>query len=384
MSRGRKTSNTEIPVHILGDQQSPTDGFVTSPTGEIVSDEGVWEGEEPMMLPPTVSTYSHRNYYIPSPPDQKSLKTELTDALQKAKEALDEAKQSNTPGHDASTVADVVVEPDTLNSTKITSDNQGWYELQGMHILDVVTLAIRAAKIYYTAHDQPERLIAIKSERRIRQELLLVMDTLKRWATRNFAGGLREEERVLMQDWIVGVEQMLEREAEIERHEKEERKGWTWMEGDWSGKECERERLFLQSLSQETCDIPLWEATSPPDQLPQSFLERLADGRLLIQLHNQAVKKSSRHFGEIKTFHTDIAKPYRRAENMRFWVKAAELRWEIKLEVDVTGIVQASGDGAWKGFEAALMQWCRTVRQELTKDFKGANSHHRGSSWVVL
>ena len=61
---------------------------------------------------------------------------------------------------------------------------QGFYELEGIHILDATTLAIRAARQYYTLHPNPQRLSSIKSDPQIRKELYDVLDVLKQ-------GGLR-------------------------------------------------------------------------------------------------------------------------------------------------------------------------------------------------
>jgi hypothetical protein len=237
-----------------------------------------------------------------------------------------------------------------------------------MHILDLVTLAIRAARIYYTSHENPDRLGAIKSERKIREELLGVLDVLKRWASRNFAGGLRDEERASILNWISSVWSMLDAERGLEELEATRRASWSWAHGEWTNNERAREAAFLQSL--ETTNRPLPEWTTPETgSLPTGFLSRLRDGRDLVRFHNEAVKTSRRHFGEIKFFHEDIGKPYRLAENLRYWIKAAEIRWEIKLDVDVMGVVNGQSDEAWKNFDAALMTWSRGVREELTRDW---------------
>ena len=155
------------------------------------------EDDDPHMLPPTVSTYNHREKPIPRPPTLQELKDDLQKALHEAEKVLAQAKAEAVPS-----------EQNSESPTSPSGNNQGWYELQGMHILDIITLAIRAAKMYYTAHDQPARLSAIKSERKIRAELLSVMDVLKRMATRNFVGGMRTEERETMEDWVAGVYEM--------------------------------------------------------------------------------------------------------------------------------------------------------------------------------
>jgi len=320
-----------------------------------IQDEGDYfsGGEDeyhPHMLPPTVSTYNHREKPIEHPPTLEELKAVLHKALSDAKKVLDEARQPSSN--------------ETLNG-----NNQGWYELQGMHILDIMTLAIRAARMYYTAHDQPARLDTIKSERKIRAELLSVMDILKRMATRTFTGGMRTDEREIMDKWVEGVYDMLRQEATIEEAERQQRASWTWLEGPlWVGKDLEREYAFMKSLDPDSSTLPPFSTASQTidSSYPTPLLAELRTGLRLVKLHNAIVKQSKRPFGAISTFHTDLGKPYRCAENLRFWIKAAELRWEVVLKVDVMGVVNGSDAQAWKGFEDAIWEWCGKVREEIS------------------
>ncbi|KAL9107065.1 MAG: hypothetical protein Q9227_008011 [Pyrenula ochraceoflavens] len=357
---GKKASrDSTIPTLMLSDQTA--DDVVESPVeGDSAAE---WQDSEPIMLPPTVSTYSHRNHYVPPPPDMKSLKKDLVNALEEALKAL-EATSPPDPDRRKSSLSE---------ATEQEARSQGFEDLIGMHILDTVTLAIRAARIYYTSHANPDRLAKIRSERQIRAELIAVLDVLKGWTGRKFAGGLQEEERIAILVWLSEVGQMLDQETRLEEVEKREREGWRWMsnsDGTWKGKEKEREWAFLKSLQADatTDSLPPWPENT--NCFPTPFLEALADGRTLIQFHNAAVARSKRRFGEIKTHHEDIAKPYRRADNLRFWIKAAEIRWEIKITMDVMGVVYATTEEAWKGFEEALMAWCKGVRRELTRDWK--------------
>lgn len=121
------------------------------------------------------------------------MRRDLRKALRDAEKALSTVESQNTEGPDRRKLKDAnedtrggiaEKEPSPLKRTQTA----GWYEIQGLNILDVVTLAIRAAKLYYTAHEHPQRLYSIKSERHIREELLGVLDVLKRMASRNFAG----------------------------------------------------------------------------------------------------------------------------------------------------------------------------------------------------
>ncbi|KAI0470285.1 hypothetical protein F4859DRAFT_127672 [Xylaria cf. heliscus] len=340
----------------LAAQTFGEDPMVESPTFDHVRfDSDEYEEADPDILPPTTSTYMHREKPIPKPPTIEELKTNLNKTLDAGAKVLAEVTSATPPPP-----------PPTTASPK---PGQGFYELQGMQVLDVMTLAIQAAKVYYTAHELPDRLDAIKSEKEIRTELLAVMEVLKHAATRNFAGGYREDERNVMTSWIDSIRTMLQREEEMEAAEKTERQGWTWVKGDWTGREIERELAFLSSMDSEAEPLPPWTSIESATELPTPFLESMQNGVRLVRLHNASIKKSRRRFGAIGKFHTDTQKPYRCADNLRYWIKAAELRWEVMLKVDVKGVVYNQPE-SWEDFEAAIWQWCRKVREEITADWE--------------
>lgn len=337
-----------------------------SPT-ELTENGDAWSTStgtaNPPMLPPTVSTYKQKPSYTEPLPDMPVLRRELKEALQDACKVLEET-QRNDPASEAP------------SESQDGNQSDGFHEIQGLHLLDIITLAIRAAKNYYTAHSNPQRLYAFRSEKHIRADLYKVLDVLKRMATRNFSGGMRMMELTEILLWIESIDQLLRKEEDLERQETEEREKWVWREGDWTGKEREREWLFLKSCDTDDSPLPQWPGRehSPDSDQPQQpnlFLLALADGQRLVKLHNACVARSKRNFGEIKTWHSDVGKPYRRAENLRFWVKAAQLRWEIKLTMPVTEVVNGSEDeGVWRGFEEAVFKWCRGVREELTEEWR--------------
>ncbi|KAF2631664.1 hypothetical protein BU25DRAFT_418434 [Macroventuria anomochaeta] len=332
------------------------ESLVESPHDETASMD--WEGGEPMMLPPTVSTYKQNPVYVPPPPDMTVLRRELRESLDEASKHLQELEKGFA--------RDDPVE--NGGSGPRSADAAGWHEIQGLNLLDVTTLAIRAAKNYYTAHEEPQRLYAIKTERQIRKELYEVLEVLKRLAIRNFANGVQPYEVAQIRQWIDGIGDLLDTEEEKERLEHAERESWAWREGDWSGRERERELLFLKSFDNNADPLPDW--TEPTESEPQTpFLLSLQNGLRLVHLHNSLVRKSRRHFEEIKQYHTDTAKPYRCADNLRYWVKAAELRWDIKLDVDVLGVVQGKDVAVWQKFDAAVLLWCQGVREEITSEW---------------
>ncbi|KAL4932613.1 KAR9 family protein [Aspergillus undulatus] len=385
----KKRNTEEFPQLLLTPNARFTDEFTASPTEEDHADLGedgfdmggeMEDGE--VMLPPTVSTYSIKTHHIPPPPDLLQLRRDLLNAIWKAQTEIDAVSKDQQPSPetlppriDVSPDADADPEEHSQRQADLAAAQKSWDEIQGMRILDVVTLAIRAAKIYYTTHEYPERLASIKSEREIRQDLFNVLEVLKKWAGRTFAGGLREDEQKAVLGWMSDVRDMLSQEAQLEDAEVKERASWVWIEGDWTGRERQREEAFLASLTGPDSPLPAW--TEPENgSLPSAMLERLSDGRDLIRIHNTAVRKSKRPFGEIKSFHEDVAKPYRRADNLRYWIKAAELRWETKLDMDVMGIAnEGTSDEAWHQFDRAIRAWCKSVREELSQDLRSGRAN---------
>ena len=376
IKNGSTKGNADIMPRIYDNpelSQSPTG--VTEEGAALEADQ---EPVEPLMLPPTVSTYSHKVQYIPPPPDSETLRQDLKTALRDSKKAVQEAQAQNKEALDRRKAENSSNESSGEDAESMASSSfsqsSGWYEIQGVHMLDVVTLAIRAAKIYYTAHEDPQRLYSIKSERQIRQELYGVLDVLKRMASRNFAGGMKEEELATIQRWVDDIEAFLSKEEAMEEQEKKTRDSWEWLEGSWEGRERERERerLFLSSFLSDG-NLPEWTPVEVSDPTATPFLGSLQSGLTLVHLHNALLKKSKQQFGDIKAFHTDTAKPYRCAENLRYWIKAAEIRWETKLTVNVSGVVNGKSE-AWSDFDAAILQWSKAVREELTKEWKDATN----------
>lgn len=385
------------PVDVNRDIDSEFDGH-------FFLDE--YDEPDPDMPPPTISTYNHREKNIPPPPSIVQLKTDLTVALSHASRALTDAILSKVSSQTISPCHADGISGSNLSGTK--NPPAGWHETQGVHVLDVVTMAIRAAKLYYTTHPHPDRLDAVKPEKELRMDLLAVMDTLRKAASRSFANGFKKEEYLVMTEWIAGVRDMLTREEAVEEAEQKKRESWVWLRGDWTGRETDREVEFLRCMlamphsivadapprkafselsviekdakdekkkrvSSAIDEEPLPEFTPTAgvseSQLPTPFLAYFRNGVRLVMLHNAAVRASRRRFGAIGTYYIDTAVPYRAAENIRFWSKAAELRWETFLTVDALAIVQGSGGATtWISFEEAILEWSRRVRTEIANE----------------
>lgn len=346
---GQLMKKKENGEYDIPKRRSVSDSFASpiEEEGELLWEAAQEDGED-IMLPPTVSTYSHRSDYISPPPDQQALKKELVESLENALHALEECEKSMADGE---------------------APTQGFYELQGIEILDKTTLAIRAAKIYYTMHTTPQRLNSIKSDHQIRKELYDVLDVLKKGAARKFAGGLREDERLSILIWVSEIGMMIDQEAKLEEKEKSEKDNWQWLDDKkWIGNESGRDFDFLDFLVQEAG----LDSGEKHVFQQSAFWQSLVDGKKLIKMHNAAVKRSKKQFGQIDTWHDDTSKPYRKAENIRYWLKAAELRWELKLKLDVLGTVNANdGSPLWATFQETVMTWAKTLRKELVMAWNG-------------
>lgn len=105
------------------------------------------------------------------------------------------------------------------------------------------------------------------------------------------------------------------------------------------------------------------------DSLPTPFLAALQTGLRLILIHNAVVRRSKRPFGQIPTFHTEFNKPYRLADNLRYWKKAAEIRFELRLKFEVMAVVNGTDEG-WRAFERDIGLWCKCVLNEVRIDWQ--------------
>jgi hypothetical protein len=358
-----------------------------------VQNDRDWDSEMAMM-PPTFSTYKfQRPAYVAPPPDLTMLRRELTEALEDALKVLKESNDIKPP-----TSSDP-----TTSVEEEEESTDGWYAIQGLHLLDITTLAIRAAKNYYISHSSYQRLHAIKPESEIRRDLHSVLEILQRMAARNFSGGLRQVEKVAILEWIVGISELIAMEIAAEKKEAEERERWAWRVDDkWVDESEEgtkkdmgraREEAFVRCFVEDPASLPEW--TDPEiagATLPTEFLARFGTGLELVKLHNASVRASKRHFELIKTWHEDTTKPYRRAENLRFWAKAAELRWDkvqmpagfnaqtVALLVDAPGTLSEQDRQTWITFDKAVLAWCKGVREELVEEWEKEKEKERMKS----
>ncbi|KAJ5047028.1 hypothetical protein J3E74DRAFT_446590 [Bipolaris maydis] len=247
--------------------------------------------------------------YVPPPPDMTVLRRELRESLAESMKHLHELEKGFSD-----------IQPDGKTAKNGGADASGWHEVQGLNLLDVTTLAIRAAKNYYTAHEEPQRLYAIKSEREIRKELYDTLEVLKRLAIRNLETVFSHTK---------SLNSSSGRNVKSRRRVKRGRGAMATGQAKSGSEKFSFSRSFDETSAEA---LPEW--TAPTERTTRTQ-----------------------------------TKPYRCADNLRYWVKAAELRWDIKLDVDVMGVVQGKDAEAWRKFDAAILQWSQGVREEITLEW---------------
>ncbi|CUS08003.1 unnamed protein product [Tuber aestivum] len=332
--------------------------------------------DESVMLPPTTSTYNPQTKHVPPTPNPQVLREQLRGALAVTKSAW--LQSFAIPGGPA-------------RKEKVEGEEDlaplppGLSELHGNELVELATSAIRAAKAYYYTTDKS--LLSTRDDKSLREGFLTILDVLKRLAQRKFDGGVKPEERDAIVRWIESVElSLLAEENAIADMRKE---GREWLEGSWEGREmtfsipkpepnmlikllADRCHLFLNYFDPSPDPLPPPIPTGPATPLPTPFLLSLRSGLRLILIHNAVIRRSKRPFGQIQNYHKEFSKPYRSAENLRFWKKAAEIRWELRLKFDVTGVVNGTEDG-WRDFQRDIGYWCEKVLEEIRADWEVGN-----------
>ena len=136
------------------------------------------------------------------------------------------------------------------------------------------------------------------------------------------------------------------------------------MNGVFTTSRCtnpERYYLFLVQFDPSEPTIP-----SPSSN---GFIESLRPGVKLCMIHNTLTHFSRRPFGLITRFHTDTSVQYRVTDNLRYFAKAAEIRWDIQLEWDVEEIWRATPKGN-EMLKRELGKWCHAVINEMKKIYQ--------------
>ncbi|PWW75142.1 hypothetical protein C7212DRAFT_281077 [Tuber magnatum] len=312
--------------------------------------------DESVMLPPTTSTYNPQTKHIPPTPNPQVLREQLRGALAVTKSAwLQSFAIPGGPAHKGKAEGEEDLAPLP----------PGLSELHGNELVELATSAIRAAKAYYYTTDTS--LLSTRDDKSLREGFLTILDVLKRLAQRKFDGGVKPEERDAIVKWIESVELSLV--AEENAIADMRKKGREWLEGSWEGREMDRYHLFLTYFDPSPDPLPPPVPTEPATPLPTPFLLSLRSGLRLILIHNAVVRRSKRPFGQIPNYHKEFSKPYRLAENLRFWKKAAEIRWELRLKFDAMGVVNGTEDG-WLDFQRDIGYWCEKVLEEIRTDWE--------------
>jgi hypothetical protein len=125
--------------------------------------------------------------------------------------------------------------------------------------------------------------------------------------------------------------------------------------------DLERYHLFLTQFDSSEPKLP-----SPSSK---AFLDTLRTGTKLCQIHNTLTHFSLRPFGLITRFHHDTTVQYRVTDNLRYFAKAAEIRWEIFIDWDVEEIWRATPRGD-DMLRRQLGVWCAGVIAEIVNIYR--------------
>ena len=235
---------------------------------------------------------------------------------------------------------------------------------RGLEIVENTTATIRLAQ-RYRAHVRHEDL---DDEKKLRRDAVDVLYILRRITERE-DNELTEEEKSVIRIWCNDVKTLIDRDDEIRREMWE--RAAAWMEGNWENNEwgiaipglanLERYHLFLVQFDPSEPRLP------PPST--GEFFESLRSGTKLCLIHNTLTHFSLRPFGLITRFHTDTSVRYRVTDNLRYFAKAAQIRWEIQIEWDVEEIWRASPNGN-EMLKRELGKWCTAVIDEMHKIYQ--------------
>ena len=131
----------------------------------------------------------------------------------------------------------------------------------------------------------------------------------------------------------------------------------------------ERYHLFLLQFDSSEPKIP------PPST--KEFFDTLRTGTKLCLVHNAVTQLSLRPFGLITRFHSDTSVQYRVTDNLKYFAKAAQIRWEIQIEWDVEEIWRGSSRGV-EMLKRELAKWCEVILREMTQIYHDERNENGG------
>ncbi|OLL22608.1 hypothetical protein NEOLI_000234 [Neolecta irregularis DAH-3] len=229
-------------------------------------------------------------------------------------------------------------------------------EEKAIDLVTFATFAIRSARAYST---QSIPNIMPDEEKAMRTKTVDCLGVLRRIAERDGKGGVTADECNLLLAWVHQLQVYLRKTDE----ETEERlqTSLTWIQGDWTDRELDRYHLFLLYFDPSPTPIP------SPSDIP-AFLDALRPGLRLCLIHNACTRRSRRPFGYISRHHLDTKIRYRATENLSYWRKAIEERWDVEADkFSVREIIEETKIG-----DAMLLdtvkRWCQIVINEISGD----------------
>lgn len=198
------------------------------------------------------------------------------------------------------------------------------FELQAL--VDATRTAVRAARAYASQvtliDDKP---LDLCSDRCFRDQALDTLSCLQRASQKKDVRTVHQAKEAV-RGWLLDVHHRLDSEVQMDQQA-----ALFWSEGDWSGRALERCWHFLKFYDPSHDDLP------NPSYQKREFLEELRNGIRLVLIHNAFVRRSKRPFGQISRHHIDTERRYRATDNLKYWNKALEYRFQVTLADNASG-----------------------------------------------
>lgn len=274
------------------------------------------------------------------------------------------------PERDSTSPTPTAPKPESMKETRgellsaLVDCEHSLKEAGGLEIVENTTATIRLAQ-RYRAHVRHEDW---EDEKKLRRDVVDVLFILRRITERE-DNEVTEEDKSVIRIWCNDVKTRIDRDDEVRREMWE--RATAWMEGNWENNEWGIAIPDLTNLERYHLFLVQFDPSEPrlPPHSTEEFLESLRSGTKLCLIHNTLTQFSLRPFGLITRFHTDTSVRYRVTDNLRYFAKAAQIRWEIQIEWDVEEIWRASPNGD-EMLKRELAKWCNAVINEMNKIYQ--------------
>lgn len=238
---------------------------------------------------------------------------------------------------------------------------QQWEEKSDVQILPQLTNdALATAATYLSWQTDKEDEHHLQRIRELRIDVLYVLQS--RQHPSRYQKILTQTETI--RAWVEEIKILLHRQ-DLRKKKKHESYAFL-IESTQNPNDLKRYCIFLDMFDPSPIKLP--DPTTP------DFLILFRPGVKLCNIFNNFVSQSSRQYGHIDRYHTDTKRPYRAIENLQFFAKAIEIRFERRLPGwDAKEIVRATDRGNGILLDG-MKVFCEAAINTLTAESKKLHS----------